>query len=371
MSNDFIPVNTPLLIGNEKKYLNQCIDTGWISSEGPFVREFEEKFSKKVGRQYGVAVANGTVALECAVRALGLQAGDEVIMPSFTIISCVQALLNNQLKPILVDSLSDTWNMDVLSIRAKITPKTKAIMVVHTYGLPVEMDEILSLAQEFNLKVIEDAAEAHGLTYKGTPCGAFGDISIFSFYPNKLITTGEGGMIVMNDQDLYKQCCYLRNLAFDNPRFVHQHLGYNFRMSNIQAALGLAQLEKLDEFIERKHEMGLLYQQGFQGIDIIKCPVAETSYAKNIYWVFGLIIENIKAAKVMQALAQKNIGTRPFFYPMHLQPALNKMGLFKQEQYPKAEYISRCGFYLPSGLALSKNEITRVIEAVLSVLKEI
>ncbi len=368
---DFIPVNTPLLIGNEKKYLNQCIDTGWISSEGPFVREFEEKFSAKMGREYGVAVANGTVALECAVRALDLQPGDEVIMPSFTIISCVQSLINNQLKPVLVDSLPDTWNMDVSSIRAKITNKTKAIMVVHTYGLPVEMDEILSLAKEFNLKVIEDAAEAHGLMYKGKPCGSFGDISIFSFYPNKLITTGEGGMIVMNNQDLYKQCCYLRNLAFDNPRFVHQDLGYNFRMSNIQAALGLAQLEKLDEFIERKHEMGLHYQQGLQGLDKVQCPVAETPYAKNIYWVFGLVTEKTKATKIMQALAQKNIGTRPFFYPMHLQPVLTKMGLFEQEQYPQAEHISQYGFYLPSGLALTQNEIKRVIEAVQSVIEEI
>lgn len=368
---DFIPVNTPLLIGNEKKYLNQCIDTGWISSEGPFVQEFEEKFSAKMGREYGVAVANGTVALECAVRALDLQPGDEVIMPSFTIISCIQALFNNQLKPVLVDSLLDTWNMDVSSIRAKITNKTKAIMVVHTYGLPVKMDEILSLAKEFNLKIIEDAAEAHGLMYKGKPCGSFGDISIFSFYPNKLITTGEGGMIVMNNQDLYKQCRYLRNLAFDNPRFVHQDLGYNFRMSNIQAALGLAQLEKLDEFIERKHEMGLYYQQGLQNLDKVQCPVAETSYAQNIYWVFGLVTKKIKATKIMQALAQKNIGTRPFFYPMHLQPVLTKMGLFKQQQYPQAEYISQYGFYLPSGLALTQNEIKRVIEAVQSVIEEI
>tara|TARA_R110002110_G_scaffold415719_1_gene654190 strand:- start:24624 stop:25736 length:1113 start_codon:yes stop_codon:yes gene_type:complete len=368
---DFIPVNTPLLIGNEKKYLNQCIDTGWISSEGPFVKEFEEKFSERVGRQFGVAVANGTVALECAVRALGLQPGDEVIMPTFTIISCIQALINNQLKPVLVDSLSDTWNMDTASIRAKITDKTKAIMVVHTYGLPVEMDAVLSLAKEFNLKVIEDAAEAHGLMYKDKPCGSFGDIGIFSFYPNKLITTGEGGMIVMNDKSLYKQCCYLRNLAFDNPRFVHEDLGYNFRMSNIQAALGLAQLEQLDEFIERKHNMGLYYQNNLQEIEHLQCPIAETPYAKNIYWVFGLIVEKMKATQIMQLLSEKRIGTRPFFYPMHLQPALTKTGLFKEEQYPQAEHISQYGFYLPSGLALTKLELERVVQAVQSILTEI
>lgn len=364
---DFIPVNTPLLAGNEKKYLNECIDTGWISSEGPFVKQFEEQFADRMGRQYGVTVANGTVALTLAVRTLGLSPGDEVIMPSFTIISCIQAILENKLKPVLIDSTPDTWNMDVAAIEAKVTHKTKAIMVVHTYGLPVDMDKVLQLAKKHQLKIIEDAAEAHGLTYRHQPCGSFGDISTFSFYPNKLVTTGEGGMIVTDDKALYEQCCYLRNLAFENPRFVHQTLGYNYRMSNIQAAVGLAQLEKLDEFLEKKYEMGAFYQEQFKGLPNLICPVAKTDYANNVYWVFGLLAKSKEAHFWMQALKEEGVGSRPFFYPMHWQPVFQKRGYFANEQYPNAEHISKMGFYIPSGLGLSHQQMQTVADTVVKI----
>ena len=210
----FIPVNEPLLNGNEKKYLCECIDTGWISSEGPFVKKFEQKISVSVERNYGIAVSNGTAALEIAVQALGIGKGDEVIMPTFTIISCAMAVTKLGAVPVLVDSDLYTWNMNVDEIESKITPKTKAIMMVHLYGLPAEADKILELAKKYNIKVIEDAAEMHGQTYNGRPCGSFGDISIFSFYPNKHITTGEGGMVVTDDEELAERCKMLRNLCF-------------------------------------------------------------------------------------------------------------------------------------------------------------
>ena len=241
---DFIPVNQPILNGNEKKYLCDCIDTGWISSEGPFVRQFEEKMSANVHRKYGVAVSNGTAALEVAVQTLGIGQGDEVIMPTFTIISCAMAVTKAGAVPVLVDSAQDTWNMNVDEIEEKITDRTKAIIIVHLYGLPVEVQDILALAQKYNLKVIEDAAEMHGQTYKGRPCGSFGDISTFSFYPNKHITTGEGGMLVTDEAELAERCRMIRNLCFRRDvRYVHDEISDNYRFTNLQAAVGLAQLE--------------------------------------------------------------------------------------------------------------------------------
>jgi len=251
--NDFIPVNLPLLNGNEKKYLNECIDTGWISSEGPFVKIFEEEFAKLVNKKYAISVTSGSTAIEAAITALNLKEGDEVILPTFTIISCVAPLIRLGVVPVFVDSDAVTWNMDVTQIEEKITKLTKAIMAVHIFGMPVDMDPLISIAREYNLWIIEDAAEAIGLNYKDKPCGSFGDISIFSFYPNKLITTGEGGIIVTNDEDIAERCRSLRNLCFqDRKRFVHEELGWNFRMTNLQAAVGLAQLERLSENIEKK-----------------------------------------------------------------------------------------------------------------------
>lgn len=367
-----IPVNEPLLNGNEKKYLQECIDTGWISSEGPFIHKFEEGLSRKVGRKHGVAVCNGTAALEIAVQALGIKKGDEVIMPAFTIISCASAILKSGGIPVLVDSDPLTWNMRVEEIEKKITPRTRAIMAVHIYGLPVDMHPLLALAKKHNLQVIEDAAEAHGQTYKGQPCGSFGDISIFSFYPNKLITTGEGGMVMTDDDALAEKCRSLRNLCFTpHNRFVHEELGWNMRMTNIQAALGLAQLERWDEHIARKRRMGARYSELLGSLEGISLPLQSTGYAENIYWVYGITLENGERAEtVMKKLAKRKIGTRPFFYPMHLQPALQKMDLFKNEAYPVAERLYKYGFYLPSGLTLTEQQIVEVARALQHVLAE-
>lgn len=362
----FIPVNEPLLNGNEKKYLCECIDTGWISSEGPFVREFEDKMSKKVGREYGIAVSNGTAALEVAVQALGIGAGDEVIMPTFTIISCAMAVTKLGAVPVLVDSDIDSWNMKVDEIEDKITDRTKAIMIVHLYGLPVETDKVLALAKKYDLKVIEDAAEMHGQTYNGQPCGSFGDISTFSFYPNKHITTGEGGMIVTDNEELAERCRSLRNLCFRKDfRYVHDEISDNYRFTNLQAAIGLAQLERVDEFVERKRDMGRYYTEKLKDIDGLMFPIEKTDYAENIYWVYGLVLDREIDADnkmVQKLLSEEGIGSRTFFWCMHEQPVYRNMGLFENENYPIAEYLARKGFYIPSGLALTREQMDIVID---------
>jgi perosamine synthetase len=369
-----IPVNEPLLDGNEKKYLQECIETGWISSEGPFIQRFEDEFAKSVGRKHAVAVANGTAALDIAVDALGIGHGDEVILPTFTIISCIQQIVRLGATPVLVDSDPLTWNMDVSQVEAKITPRTKAIMAVHIYGLPVDMGPLLELAKKRGLKIIEDAAQAIGQTYNGRPCGSFGKISTFSFYPNKHITTGEGGMVVTDDDDLAEQARSLRNLCFQPAkRFVHDRLGWNYRMTNMQAALGLAQLEQMGEFVERKREMGRRYNELLEDLTGVQLPLVRTTYADNIYWVFGLVLSNSQdfiATDAMKSLSELGIGTRPFFYPLHLQPVFRNMGMFVGESYPIAEKLGHYGFYLPSGLALSATQILQVAEAVQKVLGE-
>jgi perosamine synthetase len=363
MNNTFIPVNTPLLSGNERKYLLECVDTGWISSEGEFIKKFESGFASYIGRQYGVAVSNGSAALDIAVQALDLGHGDEVIMPAFTIISPALSIVRAGAVPVLVDSDPLTWNMDVTQIESKITARTRAILVVHIYGLPVDMDPVLEICKKYNLKLIEDAAEMHGQSYKGKMCGTFGDISIFSFYPNKHITTGEGGMILTNDEALRNRCQKLRNLAFEpnGRRFIHHELGWNYRMTNMQAALGLAQLENISRHITRKREIGALYVSKLKGISGFQLPLATVSYAENIYWVFGLVADSEEAcSKTVQFLQESGIGTRPFFWCMHEQPVFQKMGLFKNEKYPHAEKLARNGFYLPSGLGLTDEQIIRV-----------
>ena len=371
----FIPVNEPLLNGNEKKYLCECIDTGWISSEGPFVKEFEQKMSAVSGRKYGIAVSNGTAALEVAAQALGIGEGDEVIMPAFTIISCAMAVTKLGAVPVLVDSDPYTWNMDVDAIEARITSRTKAIIAVHIYGLPVEMNKILKLAEQYHLKVIEDAAEMHGQTYYGKSCGSFGDISTFSFYPNKHITTGEGGMVVTDDEELAERCRMIRNLCFrKDVRYVHDEISDNYRFTNLQAAVGLAQLERLDEFIERKRRMGCYYTEKLKEIDGLLLPIERTDYAENIYWVYGLVLkEDIPAdnRKVQQLLAEEGIGSRTFFWCMHEQPVYRRRGLFEGETYPNAEYLARKGFYIPSGLALTEGQMMEVVSGVYKVMRRL
>jgi len=260
--------------------------------------------------------------------------------------------------------------MDVTQIESKITPRTKAIMVVHIYGLPVDMDPVLALAAKYGLKIIEDAAEVHGQTYHGKPCGSFGEISTFSFYPNKHITTGEGGMIATDCEALAEKCRSLRNLCFlPKKRFVHERLGWNFRMTNLQAALGLAQLERIDEFAARKRSMGKRYQELLKDLPGFQTPLAETPYATNIFWVYGLVLPEEStwtADQAMAWLADKGIGCRPFFYPMHLQPVFQNMGLFRGQSFPVAEHLAEKGFYIPSGLALREEQMQRVADQLLA-----
>lgn len=368
-----IPVNEPLLNGNEKKYLLECIETGWISSEGPFVKEFEEQLARRVGRSQAVAVANGTAALDIAVEALEIGPGDEVILPAFTIISCIGQIVRAGATPVLVDSDPLTWNMNVDQVAEKITPRTKAIMAVHIYGLPVDMDPLMALAKEHGLRVIEDAAEMHGQLYKGKPCGSFGDISIFSFYPNKHITTGEGGMVLTDDVVLADSARSLRNLGFQPAkRFVHERLGWNYRMTNMQAAMGLAQLERLDEFVARKRRLGQGYTEALSNLPGVQLPLPRTNYAENIYWVFGVVLDEtlgFGAEEAMRRLSAKGIGTRPFFCPMHMQPVLRRMSLFSGESYPVAERLYQQGLYLPSGMAMASAQIAQVAEAFREILQ--
>ena len=368
----FVPVNVPLVDGNEKKYLNECISSGWISSEGPFVKQFEEQFAIRIQRKHAIAVSSGTAALDVAVETLGIGPGDEVILPAFTIISCIGQIVRSGATPVLVDSDPQTWNMDINQIADKITERTKAIMIVHIFGLPVDMGSIFKIARKHNIKVIEDAAEMHGQSYKNKPCGSFGDISTFSFYPNKHITTGEGGMIVTDDEQLAEDCRSLRNLCFQpQERFVHKRLGWNYRMTNVQAALGLAQLERLDEFVERKRRMGAKYTKMLSGLKNVQLPLSKKNYANNIYWVFGLVLKDpieFDAKEAIKRLREEDIDCRPFFYPMHQQPILVKMGVFQSESYPVAERLSKRGLYIPSGIALTDEQINQVVKKVIVVL---
>jgi perosamine synthetase len=374
-----IPVNQPLLNGNEAKYLLECIENGWISSEGPFVRQLEEGMAKLVGQRHGIAVANGSLALDLAVAALGIGPGDEVILPTFTIIACAAAIVRAGATPVVVDSEPLTWNIDPAQIEAKITSRTKAIMVVHIYGLPVDMDRVIDIARRHELKIIEDAAEQIGQVYRGssqTPrmIGSFGDISTFSFYPNKHVTTGEGGMVLTSNDALAEKCRALRNLCFGKERrFVHEELGWNFRMSNLQAAVGVAQMERLPQTLERKRRIGAWYDNLLSDVSDLEHLPARTSYAENIHWVYGVVLRDtvpFDAHEAMRRMGTKDIATRPFFWPMHEQPVFRKMGLFEDVSCPVAERIARRGFYIPSGVALTRDQVEQVAEGLVEALTE-
>lgn len=375
-----IPVNEPLLGGRELEYVTECVRTGWVSSAGRFISEFEEQWASYCGRRYGVAVSNGTVALQLAVACLGLKPGDEVIMPTFTIISCALAVLYNGGVPVLVDSDPETWCMDISHIEAKITPRTKAVMPVHIYGHPVDMDHVLELADKYGLAIVEDSAEAHGAEYLSgrdthnstwLRCGSFGNLSCFSFYANKLITTGEGGMVLTDDPQLAEKARSMRNLSFSpEQRFRHEELGFNFRMTNLQAALGLAQLERMEKIVARKRWMGQEYTRRLKDIEGLQLPV-EKPWTHNVYWMYGVVLSEergMDARQFAQRLREHGVDTRPFFLGMHEQPVFHKMGLFGDEHYPVAERIARQGLYLPSGLALTEEQLVRVCDVVHEVL---
>jgi len=362
-----ISVNQPLLNGREKELLVQCIESGWISSDGPFVGEFERKFADYIGVKHGIAVCSGTAALEAALFAAGVSKGDEVIMPAFTIISCALAAIRLGAVPVLVDAEPDTWNMDVSQIESRVTSKTKAIMPVHIYGHPVDMDPVLAVARKHNLVVIEDAAEVHGAEYKGRKCGSIGHVSAWSFYANKIITTGEGGMVLTADSQMAERAASYRNLCFrPEKRFYHTELGYNFRMTNLQAAIGVAQIDRIEKFIQIKRRLGEYYCEGLLKIKGIKCQV-EKPWAKMVYWMYCIELDGtlgLDAATMMQELGKRGIGTRPFFLGLHEQPALHNLGLFKGEHYPITERIARQGLYLPSGMTLTEKQIDKVVAAV-------
>ena len=371
-----IQVNEPLIGEKEIEYVLDCLHTGWISSAGKYLESFEQAWASYCGMRYGIAVSNGTTALQVAVACLGLQPGDEVILPTFTIISCAQAVTYNGGIPVLVDSEPHTWCMDVSQVAAKITPRTRAIMPVHIYGHPVDMDQIISLAKQHNLRIIEDAAEAHGAEYlsgRGTPnevwrrCGSLGDISVFSFYANKLVTTGEGGMVLTNDPKVAEQARSLRNLCFHRERrFYHTELGHNFRLTNLQAAIGLAQIEHMPETIQKKRWIGETYTQRLMHIPTVQLPVEEP-WARQVYWMYGLVLDEsigFNAVEFARRLLVEGIETRPFFLGMHEQPVFTNQGLFKGEKYPIAEHIARQGLYLPSGLTLTEAQLEQVCQAV-------
>lgn len=375
-----IPVNEPLLAGRELEYLTDCIRSGWISSAGSYLDRFEQGWADYCGAKYGVAVSNGTAALYASVASLRLQPGDEVILPSFTIISCAQAVTSAAGVPVVVDCDPQTWCMDTEAVASRITERTRAIMPVHIYGHPVDMDAIVDLARRHALVVIEDAAEAHGAQYlcghggnnaQWRRCGSLGDVSTFSFYANKLLTTGEGGMVLCDDAETAEFLRRHRNLGFAPPRrFEHNELGHNYRMTNMQAALGLAQLERIDEIVAKKRWMGNAYNEGLADVVGLQLPV-ECEWARQVYWMYAVVLSDehgIDAVRFAELMLERGVQTRPFFLGMHEQPVFRRSGLFHGERYPTTERIARMGVYLPSGMTLTEAQVSAVCEAVQAVL---
>ena len=377
-----IPVNEPLLGEREAEYVADCLRSGWISSAGDYIERFEVAWAAYCGRQHGITVTNGTAALEAAVQCLDLRRGDEVILPTFTIISCAQAVVRAGGLPVLVDAEPRTWCLDTSQVEARIIPRTRAVMPVHIYRHPVDTDPLLALSERYGLAIVEDAAEAHGAEYRSgwrersgdwRRCGSFGELSCFSFYANKIITTGEGGMILTDDPASANRLRSLRNLSFGlERRFHHTALGHNFRLTNIQAAVGVAQVERIDSLVARKRWIGKSYTKRLCDLQGVLLPVEEL-WARQVYWMYGIVLHEstgLDAATLAGRLAECGVTTRPFFLGMHEQPVLQEMGLFRGERYPVAEGIARQGLYLPSGLTLSESQIDTVCAAVSQVLKD-
>ena len=366
-----IPVSEPWFTPEDAARVTECVRSGWVSSTGPAVKEFEAAWAAYCGRRFGIAMSSGTTVLQASIAALDLAPGDEVILPAFTIIPCALAVLYNGAVPVLVDSDPKTWCMDVEAIESKITPRTRAIMPVHIYGHPVDMEPLLAIAAAHNLVVIEDAAEAHGARYRmetgeWARCGSFGRVSCFSFYANKLIATGEGGMALTDDPDLAARLASLRDLCFiPGERFRHEEAGFNFRLTNMQAALGLGQIARTEELLRRKRAMADIYREKLGGLPLQLA--SEEPWASSSFWMFGIVLDDsvpFAAAELSRRLRCCEIETRPFFLGMHEQPALLKRGLFAGESYPVAERLARRGLYLPSGLGSSEQDFRRVAAAV-------
>jgi len=360
-----IPVSDPKLDGNELRYVTQCVQSNWISSAGRFVRDFEEAFAAAMGCHYGVACSNGTTSLHLVLATLGIGAGDEVLIPTFTMIATANAVRYTGAMPVLVDSERETWNLDVAQLEHAITPRTRGILLIHTYGHPVDMDPLLELAERRGLWVVEDAAEAHGARYKERRVGSLGRAASFSFYANKIITTGEGGMITTNDDELMRLARRLRDHAFSDERhFWHKYLGFNYRMTNLQAAIGLAQTERLDELVEIRRTNAARYTAALSKVPGLTLPV-ERPWARNVYWMYGVLVEDeygISRDELRRRLARRGIETRTFFIPIHLQPIYYRH--YEGRRYPVSEELCRRGLYLPSGATLTGTEIDYVCEMV-------
>lgn len=367
---DFIPVCEPLLGGNELKYLTDAVSTGWISSSGKYVSQFEEVFSSYCGVKYGVAVCNGTVAIHLALAALGIGKGDEVIIPSFTMIATAFAVCYTGAIPVFVDADKDTWNIDVSKIEEKITSKTKAIIPVHIFGNPCDMNAICSIAKKHNLYIIEDAAEAHGAEFVGKKTGSFSDIASFSFFANKNLTTGEGGMVVTDNEENYKKCKYFKNMCFpvDAPRvYSHDDIGFNYRMSNLHAAIGLAQTEKADEYRDMRIYNANLYKKYLsdcKGIIFQK----DQPNGLNVHWMNAIIINQAEYGhtkdQLIAHLKKSNIDTRLLFTSMHRQKSLKDYGCNCSGEYPVTDWLSENGFYLPSASSLKEKQIKFICDVI-------
>ncbi len=369
---EFIPTSEPVLDGNELKYLTEAIKVNnWISANGPFTQKFEKEFAKWVGKKYGVACSNGTTAIHLAVTSLGLGPGDEIIIPDFTIMCSASMPILSGVKPVLVD-VDKYWCMDPTKIEEKITRKTRAIMPVHMYGNPANMEAILKIAKKHNLYVIEDACAAHGATVGGKKVGSMGDVGCFSFYASKNITSGEGGMIVTDDENVANMARILRSQGFEKPRFIHRYIGFNYRLTDIQAAVAYAQFEKIDKKIKRRQEIARHYQKLLKNvpeIEIMQSP----PWGKSTFWMFGVLIKESFGRtrdEVMALLNEKGVGTDLFYLSMSLQPVFKngKNPLYPDisRKYPVSQDVALRGFYLPSGLGITKSQQERVVKILLS-----
>mgnify|MGYP000116672605 CR=1 FL=1 len=363
-----IPVNKFKLAPEDKKLAIKVLNNNWISSGGPEVKIFENKFKKLIGKKYCSAVSSGTAALEISLKILNLKKGDEVIIPNFTIISSAIAVIKQGAKPVPIDCDLHTWNMKIDLIEKNITKKTKAVIATHIYGYPLEIDKIKKICKKKKIFLIEDAAEVLGHKYKGKYCGHFGDISVFSLYANKHITTGEGGMILTNNIKYKKKIFDYKNLCFgEKNRFNHYDIGWNYRYTNIQAALGINQLKRIKEIIRKKKDIGKYYYENLKDIPniYIQKPHLKKNI-ENVYWVVGLLIKNkkITAEKFRIELKKYGIETRAFFWPMHRQTALKKIKIKFKGSFKNSDYISKYGFYLPSGIETTKKEIRFITNCV-------
>lgn len=364
-----IPIAKPALGKDELNNVIEAVKSGWISSKGEFIEKFEGEFAKYIGAKYGVATSNGTTALHLALAALGIKGVDEVIVPDLTFIATANAVTYCGAKPVFVDVHPDYWCINPEEVEGKITSKTKAIIPVHLYGHPCDMDAIMEIAEKHGLFVVEDAAEAHGAEYKARRVGSFGDVACFSFYGNKIITTGEGGMCLTNDGELADKMRILRDHGMNlNRKYWYDVIGFNYRMTNVQAAIGLAQLRKIDRFLEKKRQIAKWYSEGLKELADKRLITLhpEMKWAKCVYWVYSILIEdksNITRDGLIEKLERDGIETRPFFYPLHRMPPYMHDG-----NYKIAEEVSRKGINLPSFVELSEEEAATVVEAIIRAL---